>query len=360
MEMGRLHCAVDGLFYTQRLSGIQRNAMELMRELDALVAPGEVELVLPENLPEGCAPPHCQNLGLVRWGKHTGMAWEQLDYPRYLKESGRRGLCLCNVIPLHGFRGDAAILDICYRARPDFYTDLRGRLSAAWHCLQYRAIAKKADTIITLTEFSKSELMRVYRVPAEKIAIIPSAWQHMERVQAADGVFDKWPALHPGAYYFSLANLLKNKNFPWVLRAAKSTPDAVFAIAGGGSLEQAAGELGLDALPNVQYLGYVSDGEAKTLMAHCKAFLFPTLYEGFGIPPMEAIACGAPRVLVSDTPCMREVYGENADYIDLASNAGDVEHVRPGHDAAAVLARYSWAESAQKLAALLRKNAEVV
>lgn len=76
-----------------------------------------------------------------------------------------------------------------------------------------------------------------------------------------------------------MANLLKNKNFPWVLRAAGAKPDAVFAIAGGGSLAAEAERLGLADLPNVLYLGYVSDGAAKALMAHCKAFLFPTLYE---------------------------------------------------------------------------------
>ncbi|MDD4851464.1 MAG: hypothetical protein PHO10_12310, partial [Gemmiger sp.] len=149
--------AVDGLFYTQRLSGIQRNATELMAALDPLAAPGEIEIVLPATLPQGCVLPSFRNLRLVRWGKHTGMAWEQLDYPRYLKNSGSKGLCLCNVIPLFGFHGVAAILDICYKARPDFYTAPRARLSAAWHCLQYRAIAKRADLILTLTEFSKAE-----------------------------------------------------------------------------------------------------------------------------------------------------------------------------------------------------------
>ena len=106
--------------------------------------------------------------------------------------------------------------------------------------------------------------------------------------QQRGDVYKRQPQLKPGQYYFSMANLLKNKNFPWVLRAAGAKPDAVFAIAGGGSLAAEAERLGLADLPNVLYLGYVSDGAAKALMAHCKAFLFPTLYEGFGIPPLEA------------------------------------------------------------------------
>lgn len=351
--------AVDGLFFAQRLSGIQRYSIELLAALDKLVPSGMVEVVVPAALAGGgTSLPRYKNLKLVFFGGRTGFAWEQLDYPCYLRRSGRRGLCLCNVIPLRGFSGIAAVHDICYKARPDFYTSPRDRASAAWHCLQYRLIAKTAEKIITVSEFSKAELVRAYRIPPGKITVIYNAWQQMERVQPDEGIFAKEPALKKGAYYFSMANLLKNKNFPWVLRAAQSSPGAVFAIAGGGSLQKAAGELGLAGLPNVKYLGYVSDGEAKALMANCKAFLFPTLYEGFGIPPLEAIACGAPQVLVSDTPCMREVYGPYASYIDLAANHGNVADVTPGakaENAAGVLARYSWRKSAEKLLALLEE-----
>ena len=224
--------------------------------------------------------------------------------------------------------GIAVVHDVCYRARPDFYTDLRGRLSAAWHRFQYRRIAAAAEHIITVSEFSKSEIVRYYGVQPERISVVYNAWQQMQRIAPDEGIFAKSPRLRRGEYYFSMANLLKNKNFPWVLRAARNKPDAVFAIAGGGSLEAEAKRLELANLPNVVYLGYVSDGEAKALMHHCKAFLFPTLYEGFGIPPLEAVACGAPRIYVSDTPCMREIYGDCAGYIDLKTNRGYVDDVR--------------------------------
>lgn len=343
---------VDGAFLTQRVSGIQRYTLELLAELDKRIAPGEVELAVPP----GAAAPAYRNIRVVQTGRHTGMLWEQLDYPAYLRQNGRLGLCTCNVIPLFGFRGIAVVHDVCYRARPDFYTAPRARLSAAWHRLQYRAIARTCKQIVTVSQFSRSELKKYYGVSPDRVTVVPNAWQHMQRVAADEGVFAKWPQLRRGEYYFSMSNLLKNKNFPWVLQAARSKPDAVFAIAGGGDLAAAAGKQGMQPPPNVLCLGYVSDGEAKALMANCKAFVFPTLYEGFGIPPLEAIACGAPRVLVSDTPCMREVYGPHADYIDLAANHGDVDAVTPGHDAAAVLARYSWAESARRLLELLRSS----
>lgn len=348
------HYAADGYFFTQRISGIQRYAIELLAALDSLLAPGELELVVPE----GTHTPAYRSIRVVPYGA-PGAAWEQLSYPRYLAQSGRRWLCLCNVIPLTGRGADgiAAVHDVCYRARPDFYTDPRGRLSAAWHRAQYRAIAGRARHIITVSNFSKSEIVRYYAVDPARITVVSNAWQHMERVRPDPMLFEpggKWPQLRPGAYYFSMSNLLKNKNFPWVLRAAQRKPEAVFAIAGGGSLAAEAAALGLEHLPNVLYLGYVTDGEAKALMQNCRAFLFPTLYEGFGIPPLEAIACGAPRVLVSNTPCMREIYGAHADYIDLAENTGDVDRVTRGRNAAAVLRRYSWQQSAAVLLRILR------
>ena len=90
-------------------------------------------------------------------------------------------------------------------------------------------------------------------------------------------------------------------------------------------------------------------------MAHCKAFLFPTLYEGFGIPPLEAAACGAPQIIVSDTPCMREVYGPCAAYIDLTANpATSMTSPRP-RLTAALLEKYSWDKSADRLLQILAK-----
>ena len=343
--------AVDGSFFAQRISGIQRYSIELLAALDRIVPPGLVEIVTPQ----GVDTPAYTNIKVVPFGTHTGGVWQQLDYPKYLKRRGAKGLATCNVIPLFGFRGIAVVHDVCYRARRDFYTgNVRDRFSAAWHCLQYRRIAQKAERIVTVSEFSKSEITKYYGVPASKTYVVYNAWQQMDRIAPDEAIFTAHPELKPGDYYFSMANLLKNKNFPWVLRAAKAKPDAMFAIAGGGSLAAEAARLGLADLPNVVYLGYVSDGAAKALMAHCKAFLFPTLYEGFGIPPLEAAACGAPQIIVSDTPCMREVYGPCAAYIDLQTNPGNVDDVTPAQAPTAdLLTRYSWDKSAEKLLKIL-------
>ncbi len=108
---------------------------------------------------------------------------------------------------------------------------------------------------------------------------------------------------------------------------------------------------------NGKKLGYVSDEEAKTMMRDCKAFLFPTFYEGFGIPPLEAMSVGAKNIYVSDTAVMHEIFGDSVHYINpykyndiFDDDAADSEEcIRK------VLLKYSW----KKSAILLRKIVEL-
>ena len=83
--------AVDGSFFAQRLSGIQRYSIELLAALDRIVPPGFVEIVTPP----GVETPHYTNIKVVSFGTHRGGIWQQLDYPRYLRRRGAGGLARC-------------------------------------------------------------------------------------------------------------------------------------------------------------------------------------------------------------------------------------------------------------------------
>lgn len=154
-----------------------------------------------------------------------------------------------------------------------------------------------------------------------------------------------------GNYFFSMSSIAPTKNFKWVIEAAKQNKNQIFIIAGGTDPKS----FGINSLeeevPNVKYVGRVSDEDAKLLMRDCKAFIFPSYYEGFGIL-QEAFACGAPEVIVSDIPVMHEVCGTSAHYI----NPFDYENIDLNtimkHETDApdqVLSKYSWRDSAQKM-----------
>ncbi len=337
---------IDGLFLTQRITGIQRYAYEITRELDRIIEPGRVEILVPMNAE---VISDYTNIKLVHYGKRSGIMWEQIDYARYVRRNKAECICLTNILPLFYPKGFITIHDISYRVNPQFFTSVRDRISALWHRINYRRAARSEMTILTVSGFSKSELMKYYKIPEERIKVIYNAWQHMERVKASESTFERYPELKKQQYYFSMATLAPNKNFKWLLYSAKNNPDKEFAVAGGGRLKLTAEEEGFPDLKNIHFLGYVSDEDAKTLMAECRAFIFPTLYEGFGIPPLEAIASGAGRIIVSDTPCMHEIYGDDAEYINPLDydNAAIPEETKKASPE--LLSRYSWEKSAKEL-----------
>ena len=333
---------IDGLFLTQTVTGIQRVAFEITKALDKIVQDNELIILAPNTELHAI---DLNNIPIIKYGKNKGIAWEQIDYAYYLRKHRYKALCLTNVLPLLYMHGAIMIHDVSYKANPQFFSNKRDRLSALWHRLNYYAASKSSMDILTVSNFSKAEMLRYYHMDESKVNVIYNAWQHMQHVQSAEDTFDRYPELIGKDYYFSMASLAPNKNFNWILEAAKHNPSVIFAIAGGGKMDN-------KGVENVRLLGYVTDEDARTLMANCKAFIFPTFYEGFGLPPLEAISCGCNKIIVSDTACMHEIYGEHANYIDpFDSSKWIISDARKS--AQDLLRQFSWSESAKKMADIL-------
>lgn len=336
--------AINGKFVGEPLGGIQRYASEILYELDPMVGDLDLQLIVPE----GLDAPVYRNIEVVHYGTHGGIRWEQRDFGRYLKKTGRSGVNLCNTMPLSERDGLIVIHDVSYKVNPQFFTGARNRASRIWHCKQYAHAVKSAAQIVTVSEFSRDEIRRTYHTENREIPVIYNAWQHMDRVEG-EPALEKYD-LRNGSYFFTLSSLAPNKNTAWIIETARLMPEAKFVIAGSSALTEAFS----DAPANVLFPGRVSDGEAKSLMAQCRAFLFPTFYEGFGIPPLEALACGAPQIVISDTPCMHEIFGDAATYINPDAPASIACAPMGESERDAILSRYSWKASAVKLRSLLR------
>lgn len=180
---------------------------------------------------------------------------------------------------------------------------------------------KRADAIITLSAFSKSEIVRYMGVEESKIHVIPcgidqALFRPINDAKQVQNVCGKYGI--QGDYFLYLGTLEPRKNISLLLKAYKlllarlgdKCPQLVLAGKKGWQFEQLDKELKDDALSGHLVLtDYVPREEIPSLMCGALAFVFPSLYEGFGLPPLEAMACGAP-VIVSACASLPEVVGD--------------------------------------------------
>ena len=334
---------MNGRFLIHKITGVERYAREILTELDRQIQYGEIEMAVP---PETKEIPSYKNIKVVKVGRFHNRLWEHISFPLYVWKKKAISLNLCNVAPLFS-PGIVCIHDVKIKARPQ---DFRKKF-LIWYNILLSNACKRAKNIITVSEFSKREICKYDNVHPKRITVIHNAWQHYERMGDDEGALKKY-GVEKDSYYFSMCSLEPNKNFKWIAEVAKRNPKLVFAVSGSINKKVFANGLGFECPSNMKLLGYVSDEEAKTLMRDCKAFLFPTFYEGFGIPPLEAISAGAKRVVVSDTEVMHEIFGESVFYIDPCRYNIDLNHIQLGKREN-ILEKYDWKKSALLLKILL-------
>ena len=341
--MGKKY-VINGKFLADRMQGIVRYAREITKALDKCLD-GDIEVTLLAPI-DAKDIPDLKNIKVETIGKHTGMVWEQTDLRKYLKKH-KDVTCInfCNICPLFVQPGITTIHDIMYKVNPQDYKTIRNRLSRYWHMFQYWYITRHEKAITTVSNFSKGEIEKYYPHARGKITVIPNGWQHVLEYKESPDWQERYPFLKPKEYFFSLSTLSRNKNGKWIIENAKYNPDCVYAIAGKYY------ETDKFEIPeNVHMLGFISDEDACALIKNCRAFIHPSLYEGFGLPPLEALALGA-EVIASNTTALPEVLGESVHYIEPMQHIENLNVLLSQKSCApeSILIRYSWDNSAKKL-----------
>ena len=178
--------------------------------------------------------------------------------------------------------------------------------------------------ILTVSEFSKHELVRWCDIPAAKIRVIPEGREHILRAPANTTIFKRLQiGLKP--FFLCVGSNSPHKNIGVVLEALGRLKRNDFeVILAGGDFEKVF-QAQPQILPgNARRVGYLQDSELRALYERAVGFIFPSLYEGFGLPPLEAMTCGCP-VLCSNASSLPEVGGEAVRYFDPA-DAGELAH----------------------------------
>ena len=300
---------INGKFMAERMQGIVRYAREMTKALDkCLDNEIEVILLIPKDAKD---LPKLKKIKTEIIGDRTGMVWEQTDLRKYLRKH-KDVTCInfCNICPLFVQPGITAIHDIMYKVNPQDYKTVRNKLSRYWHMVQYWYVARHEKAIITVSNFSKGEIEKYYPCARGKITIIPNGWQHVLEYKESTDWQERYPFLKPKEYFFSLSTLSRNKNGKWIIENAKYNPDCVYAIAGKYYETDK-----FDIPENVHMLGFISDEDACALIKNCRAFIHPSLYEGFGLPPLEALALGA-EIIASNVTSLPEILGDCVHYIE--------------------------------------------
>jgi glycosyltransferase involved in cell wall biosynthesis len=277
--------AIDARAAVRReIGGVERLAREMAVRLPA-VRPDRYVVVRPR----------------PRLAHRAGHAWEQLALPLAAR-SAELIYCPANLGPVGTRRTVVVIHDLAALAHPEWY----GGAYVAWQRLALPRLARRARLVISVSRFSRHEITQRLGVPSERIAVVPNGVS-----EAFSPAVDPAPARAAlgleRPYVLAVATRSARKNLGALEPAAAALAEHEIELVGAG------GERGYmrGAARPGRALGYVPERHLPGLYAGALALAMPSLYEGFGLPCLEAMACGTP-VVAADRAALPETCGEAA------------------------------------------------
>ncbi len=290
------------------LHGIARYALELARRLPRLAPDWEFSALVPPGGLPGDLGPLNPDLPVIRARAKFLSALEQPDLAALLLRA-RVDLFHATSFSLPGLWPGplvATLHDANHLALPENY----GPAQLAYYRLVVGPRARTARALITISEFSREELAKHLGLSPYKLQVIPQGVDERFAPQRRSDLTAFRERLKlPPRFLLAMGNAKPHKNLEFLARIADELPAPLVLLAGRGTGKA----LGFPR--STIDLGELPEADLPLLYAAAEALLFPSLYEGFGLPPLEAMACGCP-VIASRSSSLPEVCGEAALLVD--------------------------------------------
>lgn len=305
MQSQRSHVVVNGRFLSQPLTGVQRYGRELLRALDAMPESFPIEVLTPRDAREsGTAHLTVRRVGIAR-----GYLWEQFELP--LAARGQLLFNPANIGPLLGSRMVTTVHSLAFLHEPATYT---GGFRTAYRVL-VPAMIGRSRTVITPSAAERERILAAYSVEPARVTVVPLGVDHSRFFPDSDGKKRERGAI------VVVGSRATVKNLAAIMQAfadVAAEVDATLLVVGGAMPTFAWRGATLPALVNerIQLLGHIEDdSRLRRIYSQATMLVLASHYESFGLPALEAMACGCP-VVASRIPALVELCGDAAEYCE--------------------------------------------
>ncbi|EZP41374.1 glycosyltransferase family 4 protein [Janthinobacterium lividum] len=348
---------INARFLTQSITGVQRYALEISRILKKIDP--SIRFVAPKNIKH---PELAKELGVEVIGRLTGHLWEQIELPRFLKSNGSPLLLsLATTAPVFYARKIVTVHDLAFMHFPD---------AVSWKFRLYYnflipRVLRSSLHVTTVSNFSKNDICSTYRIKPGHLTVVYNASSSIFHAENA--------ALAKEKAIIAVGSIQPYKNIETLVKAfdlfkQRGGSDYVLKLIGGWNksvFKATALAQMLEGRSDVQLTGYVADADLFKMYGSATCYVFPSRFEGFGIPPLEAMACACP-VIASTAASIPEVCLDAALYFDPDSaddmaekmlqlvndKALQEELVKKGTEN---IKRFSWEKSGQAMFEIIKK-----
>jgi len=307
---------INGKYFTQRLTGVQRYAFEITKAL--LLLDANVKVIIPSflDIKKIDLPSH---IILPLNGFKNTTLWEQVSLALFLRDKNDYILLnLCNMGSPFNKNQIVCIHDVLYKVNPKWFS----RAFSAYYQFMIPKLARVAKKIVTVSEFSKKEIAEKLHVKKDRITVVYNA----PSTQFVYNCFEDIEQRKENFFLF-VGSMHPRKNIHLIVEmfSLPAFKQEKLIVVGGKTKEFA--DVHFDVPANVQILDTCDDDQLADLYFKAKALLNPSIYEGFGLPIVEAMASGCP-LIVSDIEVFREIAGNGAVYFNPHSLASLKEAVQ--------------------------------